>query len=52
MDFSKISFSNRGCAKFSANTKGLGTSFQDADFVDFFDEIISFGIWHKLAKFH
>ena len=41
---SKISFSSRGCAKFFANTKGPGTSFQAAVFVDFFDEIISFGI--------
>ena len=44
MDFSKISFSNRGCAKFSANTKGPRTSFQDVDFVEFFDKIIYFGI--------
>ena len=35
-----------------ANTKGPGTSFQAAVFAEFFDEIISFGILHKLTKFH
>ena len=47
----KISFSNRGCAWFFANTKGLETSFQVAVFAEFFDKIFSFVIWHKLAKF-
>ena len=48
---STIWFSYRSCAKFFGNTKGPGTSFQDATFVEFFDEINSLGIWHKLAKF-
>ena len=32
--------------------KGLELVSQAAPFVEFFNEIISFGIWHKLAKFH
>ena len=47
-----ISFSNRGSAKFVANTKGPGTSFQVADFVEFFDKFFSFVRLQKLAKFH
>ena len=42
----------RGCAQFFANTERPGTSFHVAVFVEFFDEIISFRIWHKLAKFN
>ena len=37
---------------FFANTKGPGTIFQAAGFVEFLDEFFSFVIWHKLAKFH
>ena len=32
---SEVSFSNRSCAEFFANTKGSGTSFQVAVFVVF-----------------
>ena len=39
-----MSFSNRGCASFFANTKGTGTSFLATLCVEFFDEIISFRI--------
>ena len=39
---SKVSFPNRSCAQFFGNTKGTGTSFQAAVFVEFFDEIFSF----------
>ena len=49
---SKVSFPNRSCAQFFGNTKGTGTSFQAAVFVEFFDEIFSFVVWHKLAEFH
>ena len=45
-------FSNRGCTWFFASTKGPGTSFLNADFEEFSDEISSFGIWQKLVKFH
>ena len=41
---SKISFANRSYASFFANTKGSGTSYQAAVFVNFFDEIFSFVI--------
>ena len=39
---SKVSFSNRGCAQFFVNTKGLGTSFQVAVFVEYFNKILIF----------
>ena len=32
--------------------EGPGTSFPATVFVKIFGEIISFGIWHKLPKFH
>ena len=35
-----------------ANTKGSGTSFQVAIFVELYDRFFSFVIWHKLTKFH
>ena len=41
---SKISFYNRGCASFVANTKELGISFQVAVVIEFFDKIFSFVI--------
>ena len=47
---SKISFSNRSDASLLPNAKGPGTSFQAAVFVEFFHEIISFGIWYKPSK--
>ena len=31
--------------------KGLGTSYQMAGFVEFFDKFFSFEMWHELAKF-
>ena len=43
-NFDSISFSNRVCVLFFANTKGPGADFQATVFVQFFDEIISFGI--------
>ena len=46
----KISFSNRGCAQFSINAKGPGTSFQATPFAEFFDNTFSFAVFHKLAK--
>ena len=46
-----MSFAKRSYASFFANTKGPGTSFQAAVLVKFFDEIFSFVIRHKLAKF-
>ena len=47
-----MSFSSKRYASFFANTRGPGTSFQAAVFVKIFDEIFSFVMWHKLAKFH
>ena len=38
------SFSNRVCASFFANIKGLGTRFLVAVFVEFFDKIFYFVI--------
>ena len=49
---SKIWFANRSYASFFATTKEPGPSYQATVFVKFFDEIFSFVIWHKLAKFH
>ena len=37
---------------FFANTKGSGTSFQIAVFVEFFRKVFSFAMWHKLAEFN
>ena len=36
---------------FFANTKGSGTSFQIAVFVEFFGKVF-FAMWHKLAEFN
>ena len=49
---SKISFSNRGCAKFFVNTKGPGASCYVAVCAEYFENIFSFVIWHKLVKFY
>ena len=61
----KISFSNRGCSSFFANTKEPRTSFQDTVFGELFDKKFLFSflfcfnfcfvfisILHVLAKFN
>ena len=46
---SKMYFSNRDCAYFFPNTKGPGSGFQVAVFIEFCDKNLSYVIWHKLA---
>ena len=49
--FQKFHFLIEVVLKFFAHTKGSGTSFKATVFV-LFSDIISFGIRHKLVKFH